>query len=51
MTKSQTVSGPELGEKRKIFEERFKVPETERLSETGWQQAFYKRSFIFLLFR
>lgn len=43
MSKSRTVSGPELSEKRKIFEERFKVPEVERLSETGWQQAFCKR--------
>ena len=51
MTKSRTVSGLELDGKRKIFEERFKVPETERLSETGWQQAFYKRSSIFSLFR
>ena len=48
MSKSQTVSGLELSEKRKIFEEKFKVPEGERLSETGWQQAFYKRLSIFL---
>ena len=47
MSKSRTVSGPELSEKRKIFEEKFEVPETERLSGTGWQQAFYRRwSFI-----
>ena len=46
MSKSRTVSGPELGEKRKIFEERFQVPETERLSDTGWQQAFYRRLFL-----
>ena len=50
MTKSRTVSGPELSTKRKIFEEKFAVPETERLSETGWQQAFYKRLSIFLQF-
>ena len=43
MSKSRTVSGPELSEKRKIFEEKFQVPEAERLSETGWQQAFYRR--------
>jgi hypothetical protein len=43
MTKSRTVSGPELSEKRKTFEEKFQVPETERLSDSGWQQVFYKR--------
>jgi hypothetical protein len=48
MSKSRTVSGPELSEKRKIFEEKFGVPETERLSGTGWQQAFYKRSSFIL---
>jgi len=37
------VSGPELGEKQKCFEEKFGVPQMEWLSETGWQQAFYKR--------
>ncbi|KAF9786078.1 hypothetical protein BJ322DRAFT_1057831 [Thelephora terrestris] len=45
MSKSRTVSGPELSEKRKIFEAKFQVPETERLSDTGWQQAFYRRLF------
>jgi len=44
----RTVSGPELSEKRKIFEVKFKVPEMEQLSETGWQQAFYKRLSISL---
>lgn len=42
MTKNRTVSGPELSEKRKIFEEKFNVPETERLSDTGWLQPFTK---------
>ena len=46
MSKSRTVSGPELSEKRKIFEEKFRVPETERLSGVGWQQAFYRRLLI-----
>ena len=48
-SQSRTVSGPELSEKRRIFEERFDVPETERLSETGWLQAFYKRLLIQVL--
>jgi len=48
MSKSRTVSGPELSEKRKIFEVKFKVPEMEWLSETSWQQAFYKRLSISL---
>ena len=47
MSKSRTVSGPELSQKRKTFEEKFGVPEVERLSEAGWQQAFYKRWSIF----
>jgi hypothetical protein len=29
MSKSRTVSGPELSEKRRIFEDKFEVPETE----------------------
>ena len=48
----RTVSGPELSEKQKIFEEIFGVPETERLSETGWQQAFFRRlSLVYCLDR
>jgi hypothetical protein len=46
MSKSRTVSGPELSEKRRIFEEGFGVPDTEQLSGTGWQQAFYRRSSV-----
>jgi hypothetical protein len=47
MSNSRTVSGPELSEKWKIFEDKFAVPEAEQLSGAGWQQAFYRRSFIF----
>jgi hypothetical protein len=47
MSNSRTVSGPELSEKWKIFKDKFAVPEAEQLSGAGWQEAFYRRSFIF----
>ena len=50
MSKSRAVSGPVLSEKRRIFEEKFQVPDAERLSETGWLQAFYRRLFLTLPF-
>ena len=50
MSNNQTVSGPELSTKQKIFEEKFKVPEEEQLSKAGWLQAFYKRSSVSSLY-
>jgi len=49
MAKSRTVSGPELGEKRKIVEEKFRVQDTERPPETGLLPSFYRRLFLILL--
>ena len=38
--RGETVSGPMLREKRKRFENKFQVPETERLLGESWVQSF-----------
>ncbi|KIK75163.1 hypothetical protein PAXRUDRAFT_173563 [Paxillus rubicundulus Ve08.2h10] len=40
--RGETVSGPMLREKRKRFENKFQVPETERLLGESWVQSFCK---------
>ncbi len=42
MEKGETVSGPMLREKRKRFEDLFKVPDDERLGGDGWISSFCK---------
>jgi Tc5 transposase DNA-binding domain len=42
MEKGETVSGPMLCEKRKRFEELFKVPDDQRLRGDGWVSSFCK---------
>ncbi|KAF9219086.1 hypothetical protein BS17DRAFT_811334 [Gyrodon lividus] len=38
--KGETISGPMLREKQKRFEDKFQVPETERLLGESWVQSF-----------
>jgi hypothetical protein len=40
--RGETVSGPMLREKRRRFEDKFQVPETERLLGESWVQSFCK---------
>jgi hypothetical protein len=40
--RGKTVSGPMLREKRRRFEDKFQVPETERLLGESWIQSFCK---------
>lgn len=40
--KRETVNGKMLAEKRKRFEERFDVPQNERLEGESWVQSFCK---------